>query len=557
MVILFAGIIGAKLFFIQVVRGDYYRARAVDQSQTASTLFDRGTIFFSSRDGQLTRAEATQTGYTLAINPSRLTDSMGTFNILRQIIPSLDQDDFTTRASKVRDPYEEIATRLPTDLGQKIKSLKLAGVQIVPDRWRSYPAGRMASHTIGFMGYEDDLFAGRYGLERRYDSYLVRQNNLSFTSFFTEIFSGLGDTLIGRHSREEADLVTTIEPVVQSFVEEQLTAITERWHSRSSGIVVLEPATGQILAMGARPDFDPGKKQESIEPLKNPLVEDVWEMGSILKPLTLAAAIDTGVVTPSSTYIDTGSVTLNGLTITNHDGRAHGQVTMQEVLSQSLNTGAVYAATKLGHDKFRRYFLDFGLGEITNIDLPNESFGLVSNLDSQQEVDYVTASFGQGIAVTPINIVRALGVLANGGRLMRPYVVKRLDYLFRPAEDLEPLMQRQVIKPETAATITTMLVKIVDETLAGGRAKLPNHSIAAKTGTAQIADPTTGGYHTDRFLHSFFGYFPAKAPRFLVFIYQVEPVGANYASETLTDPFMNLAKFLLNYYKVSPDRVAQ
>jgi cell division protein FtsI (penicillin-binding protein 3)/stage V sporulation protein D (sporulation-specific penicillin-binding protein) len=227
---------------------------------------------------------------------------------------------------------------------------------------------------------------------------------------------------------------------------------------------------------------------------------------------------------------------------------------MQEVINQSLNTGAVFVMQKLGKDRFREYFTNFGLGEKTGIDLPDEATGLINNLKSTRLVEYATASFGQGVAVSPIEITRALASLGNGGYLVKPYVVKRLERVnTKLSTDTKPVVGRQVIKPATSQAITKMLVTAVDTALVHGSAKLDHYTIAAKTGTAQMPIPG-GGYYADRYLHSFFGYFPASNPRFIVFLYMVNPKGVQYASESLVSPFMNLTKFLLNYYNVPPDR---
>ena len=282
-------------------------------------------------------------------------------------------------------------------------------------------------------------------------------------------------------------------------------------------------------------------------------MENVYELGSIIKPLTVAAGLDAGVITPQSTYYDAGSITLSDYTIRNFDGRGRGTVSMQEVLSQSLNTGVAHIASLLGKERFRKYFYGLKLGSETGIDLPSEGHGLVKNLESTRELEYATASFGQGIALTPIGAVRALSTLANGGTLVTPHLVKRIEYENGTALDVTYPEGERVFSEQTSEDITSMLVKVVDTALKHGKAKNEYYTVAAKTGTAQIADPT-GGYYDDRYLHSFFGYFPAYDPQFLIFLYTVEPKGVQYASETLTDPFMELVQFLINYYAIPPDR---
>ena len=268
----------------------------------------------------------------------------------------------------------------------------------------------------------------------------------------------------------------------------------------------------------------------------------------------MAAGIDQGVISAGTTYYDPGCIELNTYTICNYDLRGRGTVSMQEVLNQSLNTGVAYIANLMGKDTFRDYFLSYRLGSETGIDLPNEAYGLVNNLNSPREVEYATASFGQGIALTPVATVRALATLANGGKLVTPHLVSHINFDDGTTKEIRYPEGEQVLSPETSETISRMLSTVVDEALRGGEEARANHTIGAKTGTAQIPDPVNGGYYEDRYLHSFFGYFPVYDPEFLVFMYTVEPQGVRYASETLTDPFMQITDFLINYYAIPPDR---
>ena len=318
----------------------------------------------------------------------------------------------------------------------------------------------------------------------------------------------------------------------------------------------MDPRTGDIVALASLPSFDPNDLSLVKNPaiFSNPLVEHVYEMGSIVKPLTMAVALDTGAVTPDSTYEDTGTMTLNGKTIGNYDGVARGQTTMQEILDHSLNMGAATIALKVGRDIFADYFQRLALGQKTGIDQPNEARGIIGNLTTGRDIETATAAYGQGIAVSPIAMARALSALGNGGYLVEPHLVSSINREDGTVYAIETERSRQIFKKESTDQVTRMLVRAVDVALRGGRLKMEHYSIAAKTGTAQIADRTTGGYYSDRYTHSFFGYFPAYDPKFLIFLYQIQPKGTNYASDTLTDPFGELVNFLINYYDIPPDR---
>jgi cell division protein FtsI/penicillin-binding protein 2 len=542
-----------RLFFIQVVKSEYYRDKGDRQYLRPSTdLGNRGSILAEKKDGSLFALAGMKTAYLITINPRLLASkASSTYSQLNSIIP-LDPNDWAKWTSSNSSSYKEIATKVESDKAEAIKALGIKGVTIYKQKLRSYPFGNSASQVVGLVGYKGDDLIGRYGLERQYEKVLTRQSEMSFADFFVEIFSGIGSSLSGKAARAEGNIVTTLEPVTQKFFEGELMKAEEEWQGDKIGGIIIDPKTGEIIAMAAWPNFDPGNKVTDLGVLTNPLVEGVYELGSIFKPLTMAAGLDTGVVTAKTTYNDKGCITLNKKKICNYDDKARGVIPMQEVLNQSLNCGATFVTQQLGQDRFRQYFNAYGFNESTGVDLPGEATNLMKNLKSPRLVDYATASFGQGIAVTPLSLVRALSVLGNGGYLVTPHVVKEIDYQNKITQKFEPKIVRQVIKKETSEEISRMLSVVVDEKMP--KVKMERYSIAAKTGTAQIANPANGKYFEDRFLHSFFGYFPAYNPRFLVFIFIINPKGAQFSSETLTTPFVNTSRFLLNYYQVPPDR---
>lgn len=553
-------IIVCRLFFVQVVRGNLYRQEANNQyiGHQENGSLDRGGIFFQKKDGTLISAATLTTGYTLAINPSILKDVSGTYEKLSVITP-LDKTTFLLRANKKNDPYEEIAKRLDDVTAKKIRDLKIEGVGVYEEKWRSYPGGNLASHVLGFLGYTNatSSLSGQYGLEKYYDDVLKRGENKLYVNFFAEVFANIS-TVISMNNKNNrlGDVVTSIEPSVQEELQDELLAVHQKYRTESVGGIIIDPQTGEIYAMAALPDFDPNNYNlaTSTRVFTNSLVEKAYEMGSTIKPLTMAIGLDTGAVTADTKYTDNGFVIIEGARLNNYDFKGRGVVPMQEVLNQSLNTGVVFVEQKVGKDVFRSYMKNYGIGERTGIDLPGEIKGLASNLDSPREVENATAAFGQGIAITPIAAARALSVLANGGQLITPHVTKKINYTFGLPGEINPPPVRRVLKQTTSNEITRMLVEVVDKALLGGTVKNSSYSIAAKTGTAQISNPDGSGYYTDRYLHSFFGYFPAYNPRFLIFLYAINPKGEAYASHTLTAPFMDTANFLIKYYDIPPDR---
>lgn len=555
---LIVSIIVLRLYFLQIQNHDSFVVQANEQYvHTVQDIFNRGEIFFTNKDGDLLTAAGVKAGYKLALNPKEIEDPGSVYDAIFSYL-DIDKDTFIHRATLPDRVYVEVANNITEEEGEEIISLNLPGVRLYRTQWRYYPGENIASRTVGFMGYssdESEKRTGMYGLERSYEEVLKRENESLSVNFFAEIFTNLGELIKQDKSDSKGDVVTTIEPSVSRMLQRVLTETHEEYDASETGGIVMDPQTGAIFALESVPTYDNNDRSGvPLEHFQNPLVENVYEFGSIFKPLTVAAGLDSQTITPQTTYFDAGSLSLDGYTIHNYDGRGRGEVTMQEVLDQSLNTGVSYIVDKMRTQKFREYLIDYGIASSTNIRLPNEAEPLTSNLSSPRKVEYATASFGQGLAITPVSMVRALSTLANGGYLVNPHVVQGIKYplTFKEGEWTKEKGDR-IFNESTSETISRMLTKVVDDALAGGTVALPHHTIAAKTGTAQMANPA-GGYYEDRFLHSFFGYFPAYDPRFIILLYTVEPKNVDYASQTLTSPFMKTAEFLINYYDIPPDR---
>jgi cell division protein FtsI/penicillin-binding protein 2 len=556
-IIVVAVFIFLRLYFVQIVDGDEYAQKADRQFASGSSgLFDRGSIYFTRKDGTHISAATLSNGFLVAINPQTLEDPEVAYEALSAAASStiMSKEAFLAAAQKKNQVYIEVIHRLPSEAGQSLAQKKISGVQVLKERWRYYPGGSLATQSIGIVSYgSGHELAGQTGLEAVYEGTLERSGDSLYKNFFAELFSNVGNLLVNAKDAREGDIITTIEPEVQTRLQSDLRKVSERYGSSQTGGIIMDPATGEILALATYPAYDPNDLR-SVDParLNNPLVEHVHEFGSIMKPLTMAAALDAGVITPKSTYTDTGCITIDTAKICNWDGKARGVIPMKEIIVQSLNVGASWVAERLGQDRFRDYFVKL-FGPKTGIDLKAEGRSLLGNLNKPQQVNYDTASFGQGIAMTPMQMIRALGALANGGVMVQPHLVRTVRLKSGIERQPEWNGTVPVFSPQVAREVTTMMVEVVDEKLDKGEAKIPTMSVAGKTGTAQLTNGR-GGYHDDRFFHSFAGYFPAYSPRFIILLYTHDPKGVTFASETLVSTFLDLTHFLIEYYAVPPDR---
>ena len=556
----FSLILIVRLFLVQVINSDLYADRANKQYFTpASSVFKRGNIFFQKKNGELISGAMQIDGFKLAINPNKIGNPEEFYKKLLKKINSggLDQinldfnkEEFLAKAKNKKRTYVEIFNNLSKKEIDIIMDEKIPGVTVYKEKWRFYPGNNLASHVLGFVGYIGDELAGRYGLEKKYNKELSRDKDNPYVNFFAEVFSNL------KNGKQNGDIVMSIEPIVQNFLEKKMLEVKEKYQIDSIGGIIMNPKNGAIYAMGVQPDFDLNNfsKVKDISLLGNPLVENVFEFGSVVKPLIMAAGLDTVVITAETTYDDKGFVIVDKRIINNFDKKKRGIINMQEVLGKSLNTGMHFVYQKLGKDIMRDYMLSYGIKDKTGIDLPNETNSLISNLYGSKDLEYVNATFGQGIALTPVALIRALASLANGGNLVTPHIIEKISFNDIIEEKKEyPIIPTKISK-KTSEEITRMLVNVMDKYFKSGSMKLENHSIAVKTGTAQIAKENGGGYEEDKYTHAIVGYFPAYNPDFIILIYAVNPKDVSYSITTLSQPFLDTVKFLINYYEVKPDR---
>jgi len=525
-----------KLYTLQIEERETYQAKAFFYHLAAGMLNPvRGSIYFTDKNNVSMPAAINKEYSIIYANPNGIENVPEAAQILSEI-SGRDKNELVDILSKKDDPYEPIvkkATEIQVNKILEYKSIrkdleKWFGVKY--ERSRLYPLGMIASHLLGFVS-ADESVGGAYGVEFYYNDRLKGKAGISE-----------GDKLVNPAEAGE-DLKLTIDLNIQREAEKILSVLVEKYKAQGGTAIVQDPKTGKILAMSNIPTFNPNSYGESeVGAFLNPATQAVYEPGSIFKIITMAAGLDAGKITPDTTYVDTGSLTLNGKTIKNWDLKAHGKITMTQVIEGSVNTGAVFAESTLGHDLFYSYLVKFGLKEKTNVDLPGEIVGSLRPLEvDKRDINFATASFGQGISVTPIGLLKTMSAVANHGVMMKPYV----------NVEKEPEMIGRVITEKASKEVIGMMVNAVNK---AEIAKIRGYNIAGKTGTAQVPDFKYGGY-TDEVINTYIGFAPAYDPKFIILLKMDKPLGAPLAGLTIVPAFRDLAQFILNYYNIPPDNL--
>ena len=437
---------------------------------------------------------------------------------------------------------------------QKIKDLKLPGIFFDSEDTRFYPENNLLSQTLGFVGYKQDTKQGLYGLERNFETDLAGKVG----ELVAEQDSG-GALIFGADKKEllaqdGVNLILTVDKTIQFQAESIIKDTVTKNGADSGSVIVANPKTGAILAMANYPDYNLNEYNKVTDPktFLNEAVTGNYEPGSVFKAITMAASINEGKITADSTFNDPGSVVVDGYTIKNSDNKAHGIQTMTQVLDESLNTGAMFAKDQIGNQKFYEYLKNFGFGVQTGIELP-EAKGNIDGLKANIQVDYATASFGQGITATPIQLIQSYIALANQGKMMKPYLVQSKIYDDGTTVNTQPTLVREVISPKTANVVSAMLVSVV-ENGHGKKAGVPGYYIAGKTGTAQVPKKDGKGYEENNNIGSFIGYGPVEDPQFVMLVRIDHPRDVKFAEVTAAPAWGQLAQFILNYYHIPPTR---
>lgn len=592
-----AVIVSLKLFHIQVVNASFYDSLASGQHSFYQELFsERGNIYVKDwRDGRQFFAATNEPRGFIYADPRKVEDPLMTAKELSRILgheirPSVEElkeqevkeealveaegeailepqepeieinpyqfyDTVFARLSKENDPYEPIARDVEDVLLQQIVALELPGIYHVLEKGRAYPEKSLGGHIFGFLGLNSaGERVGQYGIEGAYNDFLAGQNG------YIDSQKDASGRWIGIGSREfvpavdGGDILLTVDRTVQYMACKKLKEGVERFGALSGTVVIMEPQTGKIMAMCNVPDYDPNQynKVEDISVYTNRAVSTPYEPGSVFKPLIMAAGIDQGLISPTSTFEDLGEEKIDRFTIRNSDKKAHGIQTMTYVLEKSLNTGMIFVMRKLGFDQMKNYIEKFGFGTASGIELTGEAAGTIEALNIKSEIYYATASYGQGITATPLQIAVAFSALANGGKIMKPYIIEELHLPNGEITKKSPETIRQVISKKTATTISAMLVSVVENGY-DKTAVVPGYYIAGKTGTAQVSGE--GGYIQGHTMATFAGYGPVENPAFVMVVLLDKPTASEWASGTSTVIFADIAEFLLQYLQIPPTRL--
>jgi len=528
--------IAGRLFYVQIHLGGYYGALARGQNTVYATGDPiRGDIFFQdnfNKESGLYLAATNKDWPLLYAVPQEIEDAHLAADRLAPIV-GIDVGDIYEKLKDPQDPYEFLARRLDETQVKALEDMDILGVYIRPERLRHYPAKDLAATLLGFVGFRGQDRVGQYGLE----------------GFYEGILHGVDGEIKGE------DLILSIDYNIQFMLEKKLQEVKAALAAEGAAGVITNPRTGELIALASTESFDPNaySQVENIDLFLNGAVQKIFEPGSIFKPFTMAAALDKGLVSPQTTYTDTGRVSIGTYTIRNSTGEKYGIQSMTNILELSLNTGAVFVQKLAGQDSFREYIERFGFGRRTGVDLQGEVAGDIQNiLYTSRDINFATASFGQGIAVTPLQLVTAFSAFANGGEVLQPRVVREIVRANGTREVRKAEVLRTPISSKTAAQITSMLVSVVENGY-GGKAAVVGYKVAGKTGTAQVPKKDGRGYEEDKAIHSFIGYAPAYDPRFLALIKVDNPQGINFSADSVAPLFSEIAEYILNYYEIPPD----
>lgn len=541
--ILFYLLIIAKLFLIQIL----FSRQSIKNLylQTNKIYPERGKIY----DRNFKPLVLNQNSYQLFLEPKKIENKE---KVIEKLSHILEIPKATLEAKFDETKYWiAIATGIEKKKKEEIEKVNLAGVAFNYQMRRFYPEASLSAHLLGFVGKnEDNEDIGYFGIEGFYEKDLAGLPG--FLHSERDVLNR--PILVGTQEKVRAedgrDLVLTVDKTVQEISKQRLKIALEKYKAKQGCVITANPNTMEILGLICLPDYDPGKYYLfSEEYFKNPIISEVFEPGSIFKPLIMAVAIEERKIKPTDFYNEVGPIAIGEYKIRNWNNKYEGKISMTRILEKSSNVGMVYVGEKLGERLLLDYLKKYGFGKITGIDLQGEISGYIKPSGSWYPIDLATVSFGQGIAVTPIQMITAFSAIINGGKLMRPYVVSQI---LSPAgkKVIQPKIIQRVVSERTSKIIKKMLKSTVEN----GEikwAKPQGYSIGGKTGTAQI--PIKGYYDPSKTIASFIGFFPVDNPKLIILVILKEPQTSPWGSETAAPLFFEIAKELIVYFNIMPE----
>lgn len=538
-----------RLFFLQVFRHDYYTAIANSQHWTQSIIQPRrGTIYV--RDDMVGGLYPLATNKTLQLvfaSPEEIENKDEVAQKLSSVIKIEKETIYNLLVNN--HTYVLLKHRLDHETANKVEELELDGIYLSPEQTRYYPEETLASQILGYVDVEGK---GNYGLEQYFDKILSGEPGM----YKAEIAATGSRIAFGNQILTPAvdgfDIVLTINRDVQAEAERLVKESVDKFYAENGSVIVMNPENGEIIAMANYPNFNPNKYSEvkDIKLFRNSCVNDLYEPGSTFKVVTMAAGLDDNKIEPDSEFNDTGQLLLDGHKIMNSDRKAHGLVTMTEVLEQSLNTGTSHILELLGRKTFYKYLLKFGFSSLSGIEQPLEESGVVYKPDEVNDHTYATMTFGQSISTTPLQMITAFAAIANEGYLVKPHLVSEIVNKDGSKELTDNRPIAEVISKESAIKLTQMMISVV-ENGHGKQAGVKGYKVAGKTGTAQVPKEG-GGYYSNKNIGSFIGFGPADSPRFVVLAKIDSPKGIPWAETSAAPIVGNMLDFLFKYYQIPP-----
>ena len=536
----------SRAFQLQVVSGETLGKLADRQHKASLTLYPERRFIFD-RNGQ--KLAATIMADSVYVDPSNVEDRTKVSSNLSSIL-GVKRQKITGALSK-QGSFRWIARQISPVRTERIRTLKLKGVHLVQEPRRFYPHRELACHLLGFAGLDS---TGLDGLESKYDEYLKgvpKKVVWGRDARGRKIY--LSDDSGSAVDDRSCSLFLTIDSKIQYIVESQLKKAIEDTGAKGGTVIVMDPGTGEVLAMANEPLFNPN--EFSIYPAdarRNRAVTDCFDPGSVFKPFVAAAALEEGLVTETDIFdCENGSYTVGNRVIHDAQNEKFQELNLPDIIKHSSNIGSVKIAEKLGKEKFYHYITMFGFGSKTGIDLPGESRGILRNSKDWTDVDFATIAFGQGVSVTAIQLVTAMSAIANDGVLMKPHVVRcMVDKKGSVVKEIEPVAVRRVISPETSHRITSILTDVVEEGT-GGNARIVNLSVAGKTGTSQKFDFDLGRYSAKKVEASFIGFFPAEDPQMVILVMLDEPKIHRWGGAAAAPVFKEVSEQILRCFNNS------